>query len=147
MTTSQNGREMIESFEGCALTAYQDGRGIWTIGFGHVDPAVVVAGLTCTQGEADAWMAFDLHAAESAINRLVTVPLDQNQFDACVSLCYNIGQGNFQTSTVCRKLNMGDTEGAADAFLMWDKINGEVSQGLVNRRTAERLLFITPNAV
>ena len=135
---------MIESMEGISLKAYQDGRGIFTIGYGHTDPAVVVEGLTCTQGEADAWLALDLHTAESAVNRLVTVPLDQNQFDACVSLCYNIGQGNFGTSTVCRKINMHDFPNAGMAFLMWDKINGEVSPGLVNRRKAERTLFLTP---
>lgn len=148
MTTSDAGRKMIENFEGCALTAYQDQRGIWTIGFGHVDPAVVKEGLTCTQGEADAWLAYDLKTAESAVNRDVKVPLNQNQFDALVSLTYNIGSGNFLESTVLRRLNLGpDYEGAADAILMWDKTDGEVNPGLVNRRTAERTLFLTPPVV
>ena len=147
MVTSANGRTMIETFEGMRLEAYQDQRGIWTIGYGHTDPAVVVEGLTCTQGEADAWLASDLFNAESAVTRFVKAPLNQNQFDALVSLTYNIGAGNFQQSTVLKRLNLtqpADYDGAAEAFLMWDKTNGETNAGLLNRRTAEKTLFLTP---
>lgn len=150
MTTSKNGRLLIESLEGLELVAYPDQRGIWTIGFGHVDPAVVKKGLTCTEAEADAWLALDLHTAESAVNRLVKAPLTQNQFDALVSLTFNIGQGNFLESTVLKKLNLTiptDYAGAADAILMWNRTAGEVNPGLMRRREAEKALFMTAEGV
>lgn len=145
MTTSQEGRSFIESCEGVKLKAYQDGRGIWTCGVGHT--LGVKEGDTCTPQEADAWLAEDLAAAEGAVNRLVKVPLSQPQFDALVSLCFNIGQGNFAESTVLRKLNQSDYQSGAQAFLMWSKISGETSQGLLNRRTAERAMFLSSAGV
>ena len=114
--TSANGRKLIEQFEGCSLHAYLDQRGIPTIGYGHTQGATM--GQTCTQAEADAWLAEDLATAEQAVSRLVKVPLTQNQFDALVSLCYNIGQGNFAESTVLRLLNAGSIQGSAEAILM-----------------------------
>ena len=142
MTTSPAGRVLIEGFEGCRLTAYQDQRGIWTCGYGHT--AGVTSSTICTQEEADAWLQLDLHTAESAVNRLVKVPLNQNQFDALVSLTYNIGQGNFAESTVLRLVNGGSIQGAAEAILMWDKVGGETNTGLFNRRMMEKSLFLTP---
>jgi lysozyme len=141
MTTSPAGRKLIESFEGCRLTAYQDQRGILTIGYGHT--ASVKLGDTCTPQQADEWLTGDLATAEGAVNRLVRVPLAQNQFDALVSLCFNIGQGNFAESTVLRLVNGGSVEGSAEAFLMWDKVGGQANVGLFNRRTAEKTLFLT----
>lgn len=147
MTTSENGRKLIESFEGCVLTAYLDQRGIATCGFGHTQG--VKMGDTCTQMQADAWLEGDLATAESAVNRLVKAALTQNQFDALISLTYNIGQGNFADSTVLKRLNIGtpDYAGAADAILMWDKTGGVVNPGLERRRQAEQALFLTPPAV
>lgn len=142
MTTSPAGRKAIESYEGLELSAYQDGRGIWTLGFGHT--ASVKSGDTCTPQQADEWLAEDLATAEGAVNRLVEAPITQNQFDALISLCYDIGQGNFAQSTVLRSLNARHYDSAASAFLMWDKINGQTSQGLLNRRTTERNMFLTP---
>ena len=71
----------------------------------------------------------------------MTVPLTQNQFDALVSLTYNIGSGAFNNSTLL-KLNKGDYQGAADQFLVWNKADGKVMKGLVRRREAERALFL-----
>ena len=145
MQTSANGRNLIEGFEGLRLTSYQDQRGIWTVGYGHTGPDVY-PGLTISQPEADDLLAVDLHHAETAIYKTVQAHLTQNQFDAVVSLVYNIGGGAFSKSTVLRLLNLDDYEGAAIAFLMWDKTNGEVNLGLQNRRQAEKLLFLTPEA-
>jgi lysozyme len=142
MTTSQEGRSLIESFEGFKTSAYLDGRGIWTCGYGHTGG--VLPNTLCDQAMADAWMESDLATAEHAVNTLVHFPINQNQFDALVSLCFNIGSGNFAESTVVRKLNMGDMQGAAAAILMWNKIGGEVSVGLSDRRAAEQTLFLTP---
>ena len=103
-------------------------------------------GTTIDQQEADDLLAVDLHHAETAIYKTVQAKLTQNQFDALVSLVYNIGGGAFSKSTVLRLLNLEDYEGAALAFLMWDKTNGEVNLGLQNRRQAEKLLFLTPEA-
>ncbi len=72
----------------------------------------------------------------------VTVPLNQNQFDALVSLTYNIGSGAFNNSTLLKKLNKGDYQGAADQFLVWNKAGGKVMKGLVRRREAEQALFL-----
>ncbi len=140
MTISPEGRRMVEDFEGVRLTAYKDGRGIPTIGVGHTQG--VQMGDIITFDQADKLLSGDLKTAENAVNHLVKVPLTQNQFDALVSLTFNIGQGNFSMSTVLRKLNMGDNPAAADAFLMWKKIAGEDSPGLLNRRTAERTVFL-----
>ena len=101
-------------------------------------------GLTISQEEADEFLAVDLHTAESTIYDTVHVHLDQNQFDALVCLIYNIGGEAFRTSTVLRLLNQEDYSGAANAFLMWNKAGGKVNAGLVNRRTAERALFLEP---
>ena len=144
MTTSPAGRSLIESFEGCVYVAYQDQRGIWTCGYGHTQG--VVEGVVCTKAQADAWLEGDLAIAEGAVNRMVKAALRQNQFDALVSLVYNIGQGNFAESTVLKRLNIGtpDYSGAATAFLLWNKTNGEINPGLVRRREAEQALFLTP---
>ena len=144
MTTDQAGRSLIEQFEGCSLHAYLDQRGIPTIGYGHTQGATM--GQTCTQAEADAWLAEDLATAEQAVSRLVKVPLTQNQFDALVSLCYNIGQGNFAESTVLRLLNAGSIQGSAEAILMWNKTGGVINPGLMRRREAEKALFLTVQA-
>ena len=142
MQTSAAGRKLIEVFEGLRLTSYQDQRGIWTVGYGHTGD--VYANEIITQEDADSLLAIDLHQAEMAIYNDVIDPLNQNQFDALVSLIYNIGAGNFKTSTVLRELNAGDYASAADAFLLWCKTNGVTNPGLLNRRKAEQALFLEP---
>ena len=79
---------------------------------------------------------------EKTVNDLVKVPLTQNQFDALVSLTYNIGTGAFEKSTLLKKLNTGDYQGAADQFTVWNKGGGKVLQGLVNRRAKEKEVFL-----
>ena len=141
MKTSENGREIIKAFEGVRLTAYLDSVNIPTIGVGHIRG--VKMGQTITMEQADAFLADDLKDAEDAVNRGVKVDVTQNQFDAMVSLTFNIGGGAFTSSTLLRKLNAGGTIEAADQFLVWTRAGGRVIQGLVNRRRAERELFLT----
>ena len=78
------------------------------------------------------------------MKKYVTVPVNQNQFDALVSLDYNIGVGNFKSSSVVKNLTAGDFAAAAQSFALWNKSGGQVSQGLVNRRNMEIDLFNTP---
>ena len=137
---SDAGLNLIKTFEGIRLQAYQDQRGIWTIGDGHT--AGVYAGETITAAQADDFLRLDLGVAETTVNHMVTATLTQDQFDALVSLVFNIGSGNFAHSTLLKTLNEGDTAGAAEQFLMWDHANGVVDPGLLRRREAERAMFL-----
>ena len=123
------------------MSAYLDSRGILTIGFGRTKD--VYESMTCTQEQADQWFIDDdLSEHARQLNAVLRCSVTQNQFDAMVSLSYNIGIGNFQQSTVLRCLNQGDVASAADAFLMWDKVDGKEVPGLLRRRQAERNLFL-----
>lgn len=151
MKTSAAGRAAISAREGVKLTAYRDSAGVLTIGVGHTSAAgapTVTAGMRITAAEADKVLSRDLAAVEAAVNRMVTVPLNQNEFDALVSLVFNIGATAFRKSTLLRMLNAGDRKGAADQFLAWNKItrNGRKVElrGLTTRRQAERSQFLTP---
>lgn len=134
-------KQTIKDHEGLRLTAYQDGGGVWTIGYGHTG-SDVREGLTIPLSEAERLLTRDLRTAEWHVTRLVQVKLTQNQFDALVSFVYNIGGGAFETSTMLRLLNAGEYEGAANQFLRWNKDNGKVVDGLTNRRRKERELFL-----
>ena len=145
MHISPSGIDLICNFEGKRLTAYDDGVGVWTIGFGttvYPNGIKVKKGDTCTEAQAKAFMAHDLKKFEAAVNNAVTVPLSQNQFDALVSLAYNIGTGAFSKSTLVKKLNANDFRGAADQFDVWVNAGGKRMQGLVNRRAKEKALFL-----
>ncbi len=144
MTSSALGRATLTQREGCVLTAYQDSVGVWTVGVGHTGratPPKVVPGMTITKAEADALLAADLLPFEAAVNRAITRAMAQNQFDAMVSLAFNIGASGFLGSTVVHRFNAGDLSGAADAFLMWTK-----PPELKSRRIAERSQFLTPDS-
>lgn len=136
MQYSKEGIELTKSFESCRLTAYQDVKGIWTIGWGHTGPEVV-EGLVWTQNQADSQLVMDTLHATNTVNRLVTVPLSQQEFDAVCDLVYNIGSGNFSSSTMLKLLNAGDYTNAALEFDRWDKAGGKVVSGLLRRRQAE----------
>ena len=142
MKISTNGIDLICSFEGLRLKAYDDGVGVWTIGYGTtvIDGTKVKKGDTCTLEQARSYMANDLKKFESAVNQ-VKVPLNQNQYDALVSLAYNIGVGAFLSSTLFKKLNAKDYKGAAEQFDRWNRAGGKVMRGLTNRRAKERKLF------
>ena len=145
-TINAAGLNLIESFEGCELTAYKDVAGIWTIGYGHTRG--VTAGMVFTQQQADQALADDLLSTETSVDRAVqAVTTTDNRFAAMVSLTYNIGSGNFASSTVLREHLAGNTQAAAAAFLLWNKatINGvlQVVAGLTRRRTDEQALYLT----
>lgn len=138
---SANGVKLIQSFERCLLTAYPDQRGVWTIGWGHT--AGVKEGDTCSQAQADAWFLDDSHWASMEVIRTVDVPLTQNQFDALVSFVFNVGSGNWASSTLRRLVN-GSSAEAAQEFFKWDHVWGTPNPGLLRRRTAESALFSSP---
>ncbi len=156
MKTSQNGLAVIKYFESCRLTAYLDSTGIPTIGWGHTGPDVRL-GMTISQVRADALLVADLAEHESIVTAAVTVPLSQGQFDALVSFCFNVGPGrkrkkdglvtlaNGNPSTLLRRVNAGDFEGATRQFALWNKAGGVVQRGLIRRRAAECGLFIGMN--
>lgn len=140
MTPSQACSALIHDSEGCRLTAYKDSGGVWTIGWGHTGPEVV-EGLQWSPVQADAAFHSDLQSAISAVNSL-GAQLDQNQFDALVSLTYNIGGPAFKGSTLAALLKSGHKLDAAAEFPKWCHDNGLVVAGLLKRRCRECLLFL-----
>jgi lysozyme len=146
MTTGQGGRNLIMSFESFSPTVYICPAGKPTIGYGHRVLKGEIFNGPITKAQALDLLALDLAVAELDIGGLVKVPLNQFQFDALVCLAFNIGLGNFDSSTLLKKLNAGDYMGAADEFPRWDKahVKGVLTQvkGLTRRRAAERALFL-----
>lgn len=144
--TGQKGLDLIKQFEGLRLKAYDDGVGVWTIGYGTIrypNGVRVKSGDTCTKEQAEQYLKTDLDSFENVINTKVKVPLTQNQFDALACFVYNVGATNFSNSTLLRKLNAKDYSGAADQLLRWNKAGGKVMNGLTRRREAERKLFLS----
>ena len=141
MNISQNGIDLIKQFEGCKLKAYQCSAGVWTIGYGHTG-SDVYKGLTITQEKAESLLKSDLIVHCNNVSKLVKVKLNQNQFDALVSFEYNVGYGNFSSSTLLKLLNKGDYTGAAGQFEKWVYAGKTVLAGLQKRRKAEKELFL-----
>jgi lysozyme len=156
-TINDAGLNLIKSFEGCRLAAYQDVARIWTIGYGHIRG--VREGMTITEPQATEFLQQDLADTEAAVDAMTSsaptttssAPTTNNQYAAMISLCFNIGSGNFRSSSVLRFHLARDYTSAADAFLLWDKshVNGQLVevQGLLNRRRAERDLYLTQDAM
>ncbi|WP_050808324.1 glycoside hydrolase family protein [Asticcacaulis biprosthecium] len=144
---SRAGVELIKSFEGLRSTAARLPDGRWTLGYGHTFSAR--DGARVTQEDADALLRFDLLPIVDALNNLILVPLNQNQFDALVSFCFNIGVDNFGQSTVLKRINEGRMTEAALAMDAWRsaEFNGQtyVLAPLIRRRAAEKNLFLTPD--
>lgn len=141
LTYSKEGLRLTELFEGDVLTAYQDQRGVWTIGYGHT--AGVHSGQTITQEQAEAFLASDIRAAVECVNESVTVELTQRQFDALVDFVFNVGEGNFRRSTLLREINERHFPEAVAQFKLWDHCGGVVNAGLLRRRRAEAAEFIS----
>jgi lysozyme len=139
MNISDKGLDLIKLHEGCKLIAYQDVVGIWTLGYGHIQG--VRQGDTCTQEEADAWLRQDVHSAENCIEKSVSVSLTQCEFDALCSFVFNLGCAALRNSTLLRKLNSQDYDGAAAEFKKWDHAGGIQVAGLTKRRADEAELF------
>jgi lysozyme len=137
---SKKGLALTEGFEGLRLKAYQDVAGVWTVGFGHTGTGVR-SGVVITEAEAEVLLHSDIAASVSCVNSAVHVELNQNQFDALVDFCFNVGRGNFLRSALLRRINAGDFAGAAEQFGAWVYAGGEVVSGLVRRREVEAALF------
>jgi len=153
LNASVNCFRLIESSESCELKAYPCPSGIPTIGYGHT--AGVRLGMICTPAQASEWLSEDVHYVEGLIHEHVTAPLDQNQFDALVSIIFNVGPGakggkdgiitlkSGVPSTLLRLLNLSIYAGAADEFPRWcHGAGGTLLAGLITRRARERALFL-----
>jgi lysozyme len=144
LRTTKAGLDLIRGFENCHLKAYLCPAGVWTIGWGHTSeagPPKVVPGMTITRQEADKIFAADVDRFENDVARLLKREARPHQFDAMVSLAYNIGIPKFQNSTVLARFNRGDFAGSAAAFGMWTKAKGRELNGLKRRRKAEAAMF------
>lgn len=139
MQYSKQGLTLTEAFEGCRLSAYQDSTGRWTIGYGHT--WMVSPGDTCTQAQAETWLIGDIAWAEKMVNRLVTSPVTQGEFDALVDFTFNLGIGSLEHSTLLRLVSAGQYAAAANEFEKWDRAAGVEVAGLLRRRLAEKAEF------
>ena len=140
MKTSKKGIELIKKYEGLKLKAYKCPAWVWTIGYGHTKN--VKQGDVITEVQAEILLIYDLNDFENCIKNNVRIPLTQNQFDALVSFCFNVGCGNFLKSTLLKKLNEGKIAEAAKEFLKWNKADGKELAGLTKRRQEEMELFL-----
>ncbi len=147
-SVSAEGRALIKEFEGLRLAAYRCPAGVWTIGYGATrggDGGPVPEGLTITHQQAATWLTRDLKEFAADVRRLVTVPLTQGQFDALVDFAFNLGADALAGSTLLRKLNAGDYDGAALELPKWRKarVDGKLVPlpGLIRRRAAFLELF------
>lgn len=150
--TSRAGMEFLTELEGRETKPYKCSADKWTAGVGHVlTPAeiqrFVVEKARITPTDINQWLDADLDWAEKAVNMEITVPLNQQQFDALVCLCFNIGATAFAESTVVKRINSGYKPASIiEAWHWWNKVrdaNGELvfNQGLANRRAKETKLY------
>jgi lysozyme len=139
--TNHTAVQIIKEEETLQLKAYELG-GYWQIGYGHL----MLEGEKdeITEEEAEAFLRANLVWCEGAIERYVIVPVTLNEFSAMVAFCYNVGSGKTRGSSVVKRINLDDRPGAANAFLLWNRMNGVVMQALAKRRARERTLFLTP---
>lgn len=146
---SAEGRALIQQFEGLSLTAYRCPAGKWTIGYGHT--AGVQFGDQIARDNADDLLRADLASCGNAVDEaLGGCPASRHEFDAMVSLAFNVGVAGFKGSTVLRLHRQGDRQGAARAFGLWNKamVDGRLQEiaGLTRRRAAETAFYLTEDA-
>lgn len=150
LKTSQDGVDLVKAFEGLHkvkadgnVRAYRCPAGKWTIGWGHTK--AVRSGMVATVAECEMFLREDLTEFEDVIKRYVKVPLTQNQFDALVSFAFNVGEGNFKSSTLLRRLNSGFYDDVPAQLMRWNKarVEGVLTPlaGLTRRRAAEAAMF------
>lgn len=141
---SKAGLALIKSFEGLELKAYPDpgsGGDPWTIGYGATG-AGIHKGVVWTQAMADNRLADDVSRFADGVAKLIgSAPTTQGQFDAMTSLAFNVGLGNFGSSTLLKKHRAGDYAGAASEFARWNKASGKILAGLTRRREAETKVY------
>lgn len=149
MKTSDEGLRFIQRWEGCRLDAYQCSAGVWTVGYGHTKD--VTEGMRISRPMADAMLLADVHQVERVLGPFVRVPLQPNQWDALVSLAFNVGAPRIAKSMLLRLVNVQDfarwnekgevVGGAARHFLDWRNVQGKPDAGVLRRRQAEMELF------
>lgn len=150
MQVSARGLDLIAKFEGLRLKAYPDpgtGGDPWTIGYGttiYPNGHKVKKGDVITQEQAMEYLRYDTKKFANAVGQVVSVPINQNRFDALVSFTYNVGISAFSRSTLLRKVNAREYDAAAAEFAKWVYAAGRILPGLVYRREAERNLFREP---
>lgn len=140
MKTSPAGVVAIKRFEGCVLKTYKCSAGVDTIGYGHTG-SDVAPGMTWSAADADGALLRDLERFEQCVEKAVKQPLRQGQFDALVSLAFNIGTAAFADSTLVKCINAGDLQGAGMQFISWNKVKGRTDAALLQRRAAELWTF------
>jgi lysozyme len=144
MTSSPAAIDLIKRFESLQLDAYRCPAGVWTIGWGHT--AGVREGMRITETLAEGFLHRDIEEVEQGLTAVIHAPLTQGQYDALVSLCFNLCGGARRLPAIAPKLvakiNGGDYAGAAMELLDIDRANGRVLPGLVRRREAERTMFL-----
>jgi len=139
MKTSKEGVSLLKKFEGCKLRTYLDAVDVPTIAYGRTKDVKI--GDICTQQQAEDWLEEELVEYEGYVEKAVTVPLEQNQFDALVSWTYNLGPSNLTRSSMLRVLNASDYDNVPEQIMRWNKAGGRVLAGLVRRREAEAEMF------
>ena len=154
LTISQNCLNLIRKWEGLYLDAYLNSVGIWSIGYGtteYPDGKKVKQGDDISIQQARKFLQYKVDRVADEVNQLIRVALTQNQFDALVSFCYNVGITEFKYSSLLEKLNQGDYQSAAHEFSRWNKVMvNEVKiilPDLVNRRDDEKNLFLSNNFI
>lgn len=146
LTISQDGLDLIKHYESFKAKAYQDPTGVWTIGWGTTGEEAR-PGRSITRKTAEGFLRRDLKEAEDDIKRMVKVPLTQHQFDALVSIDYNMGATNlFNKTDIIKLINRKDYIGAAGQFQRHVSAKGQVFNGLINRRSDEYKLFMKPSS-
>jgi len=144
MHISQEGIDLVKKFEGCPtedgmVVAYQCAAGVWTCGYGSTRG--VQKGDVWSLEKAEMMLIDELEEYGNHVEEMVSIPLNQCQFDALTSWCFNLGPSNLRSSTLLQVLNQGDYEGVPYQIKRWNKVNGQVNDGLIRRREAEALLF------
>jgi lysozyme len=145
MKINEAGLKIIKEYEGLRLEAYLCPSNKWTIGFGNTfykNGSTVRKGDTITCEEAEGLLLHVVNHLAAQVGKSVNIPLTSNQFSALYSLVYNIGIGNFRSSTLLSKLNQEDYHGASEEFGRWVYANGSKLRGLIKRREEERELFV-----
>lgn len=139
LSISAAGLLFIQQHEGTKYEAYQDTANVWTICTGSTDR--VVPGMRASVSECELRLQKDTSYAGEAVARCTTAPVTQGQYDAFVSFAFNVGGSAFCRSTLLRKHNAGDCNGAANEFQRWNRAGGRVLPGLVKRRADEAALY------
>lgn len=143
MRLSDAGIHLLKLHEGLRLSAYTDSAGVWTIGWGHTGPDVQ-PGTKISEAEAEEFLREDLQLVERMVRHRIMTHLSQNEFDALVSLVYNLGPQVLdpKKSTLARKLREGDRIGVAGEFMRWHRAGGKPVLGLILRRWREAGVFL-----